>query len=164
MHHNTQPKLTGTVRYFNIRTDIAPRQLIVQIGDEIRWQNLNSEPVRLRLLEEGNPTRLECGKGFSQFGVAQDTVTIAPLQYASLCFGKPGTVRFNVAGRREPSGRHDADRQHPDRTTRHLHTKVLKDLNGDVSARSFPRPRQSAGNVDGWIAEQRRNHGGPHIA
>ena len=89
-------KLTGTVRYFNIRTDIAPRQLIVQIGDEIRWQNLNSEPVRLRLLEEGNPTRLECGRGFSQFGVAQDTVTIAPLQYASLCFGKPGIVRFNV--------------------------------------------------------------------
>lgn len=89
-------KLTGAVRYFNIRTDIAPRQLIAQIGDEIRWQNLNSEPVRLRLLEEGNPILIECGKGFSRFGVVQDTVTIAPLQYASLCFGKPGTVRFNV--------------------------------------------------------------------
>lgn len=89
-------KLTGAIRYFNIRTDIAPRQLIAQIGDEIRWQNLNPEPVRLRLLEEGKPTLIECGKGFSQFGVVQDTVTIAPLQYASLCFGKPGTVRFNV--------------------------------------------------------------------
>lgn len=89
-------KLTGAVRYVNIRTDIAPRQLIVQIGDEIRWQNLNAEPVRLRLLEEGTPALLECGKGFSRFGVVQDTVTIAPQQYASLCFAKPGIVRFNV--------------------------------------------------------------------
>ncbi|MBS0168938.1 MAG: hypothetical protein JSR62_01180 [Nitrospira sp.] len=89
-------KLTGAVRYFNIRADIAPRQLIAQIGDEIRWQNLNPEPVRLRLLGEGNLVPIECGKGFSQFGVVQDTVTIAPLQYASLCFGKAGTVRFNV--------------------------------------------------------------------
>ncbi len=89
-------KLTGAVRYVNIRTDVAPRQLIAQIGDEIRWQNLNPEPVRLRLLEDGTPALIECGKGFSQFGVVQDTVTIAPQQYASLCFAKPGTIRFNV--------------------------------------------------------------------
>lgn len=89
-------KLTGAVRYVNIRVDIAPRQLIAQIGDEIRWQNLNPEPVRLRLLEEGTPALLECGQGFSRFGVVQDTVTIAPQQYASLCFAKPGTIRFNV--------------------------------------------------------------------
>lgn len=91
---NSRP--TGSIRYFNIRTDIAPRQLIVQIGDEIRWQNLNPEPVRLRLLEDGTPAFIECGKGFSKFGVVQDTVTIAPLQYASLCFARPGTIRFNV--------------------------------------------------------------------
>lgn len=89
-------RLTGAVRYFNIRSEIAPRHLIAQIGDEIRWQNLNSHPVTLRMLEDSDPALLACDKGFKQFGVIQDTVTIAPLQSVSLCFLKPGTIRFNV--------------------------------------------------------------------
>ena len=90
------PRLTGAVRYFNIRSEVAPRHLIVQVGDEIRWQNLNSQAVRLRMLEETNPELISCHKGFSQFGVLQDSVTIAPMQSVSLCFSKPTTVRFNV--------------------------------------------------------------------
>ena len=89
-------RLTGAVRYFNIRAEIAPRHLIAQIGDEIRWQNLNPHPVTLRMLENSDPALLACDKGFTQFGVMQDTVTIAPLQSVSLCFLKPGTIRFNV--------------------------------------------------------------------
>lgn len=89
-------RLTGAVRYFNIRAEIAPRHLIAQIGDEIRWQNLNPHPVRLRMLEQSDPTLIACDKGFKEFGVVQDTVTIAPLQSVSLCFSKPATIRFNV--------------------------------------------------------------------
>jgi hypothetical protein len=88
--------LTGTIRYFNIRTEVAPRHMIVQIGDEIRWQNLNQHPVRLRMLGDMGLDLVACGKGFSQLGVLQDTVTIAPMQYVSLCFSKPTTMRFNV--------------------------------------------------------------------
>jgi hypothetical protein len=90
------PRLTGSIRYFHIRTDVAPRTLIVQIGDEVRWQNLNQHAVRLRLLEEHGPDLFVCDKGFSQLGVVQDTVTIAPLQYVSLCFSRAATLRFNV--------------------------------------------------------------------
>ena len=54
------PRLTGAVRYFNIRADIAPRHLIVQIGDEVRWQNLNQHPVRLRMLEDNGPELIAC--------------------------------------------------------------------------------------------------------
>lgn len=88
--------LTGSVRYFNIRTDVAPRNLIVQVGDEVRWQNLNHHAVRLRMLEDHGPELFACDKGFSQLGVVQDTVTIAPLQSVSLCFSKAATLRFNV--------------------------------------------------------------------
>ncbi|MBA3752841.1 MAG: hypothetical protein H0X01_01560 [Nitrospira sp.] len=90
------PRLTGAVRYFNIRTDVAPRHLIVRIGDEVRWQNLNQHPVRLRMLEDNGPELIACDKGFSRLGILQDTVTIAPLQYVSLCFSKAATLRFNV--------------------------------------------------------------------
>ena len=127
-------KLTGTVRYFNIRTDIAPRQLIVQIGDEIRWQNLEfrTSPVTAARRRQSNTSRVREGILPIRCGAGHGDDRAAAIRQS--CFGKPGTVRLQrVAGRREPSGRHDADRQHPDRTTRHLHTKVLKDLNGDVS-------------------------------
>lgn len=90
------PRLTGSIRYFNIRTDVAPRHLIVQVGDEVRWQNLNQHAVRLRMLEDHGADFFACNKGFSQLGVVQDTVTIAPLQYVSLCFSKAATLRFNV--------------------------------------------------------------------
>jgi len=89
-------RLTGSIRYFNIRTDVAPRHLIVQVGDEVRWQNLNQQAVRLRMLEDPAPDLFACNKGFSQLGVVQDTVTIAPLQYVSLCFSRAATLRFNV--------------------------------------------------------------------
>jgi hypothetical protein len=42
------------------------------------------------------PELIACDKGFSALGMLQDTVTIAPMQYVSLCFSKPTTVRFNV--------------------------------------------------------------------
>ena len=90
------PRLTGSIRFFNIRTDVAPRHLIVQVGDEVRWQNLNQHAVRLRMLEDHGSELFACNKGFSQLGVVQDTVTIAPLEYVSLCFSKAATVRFNV--------------------------------------------------------------------
>ena len=90
------PRLTGAIRYFNIRAEVAPRHLIVQVGDEIRWQNLNAHAVQLRMLEETNPELIACDKGFSKFGVLQDSVIIAPQQSVSLCFSKPTTIRFNV--------------------------------------------------------------------
>lgn len=90
------PRLTGSVKYFNIRTEVAPRHLTVQVGDEVRWQNLNQHAVRLRMLEDHGADFFVCHKGFSQLGVVQDTVTIAPQQYVSLCFSKAATLRFNV--------------------------------------------------------------------
>jgi hypothetical protein len=48
------------------------------------------------MLEDHGPDMFVCDKGFSRLGVVQDTVTIAPLQYVSLCFSKAATVRFNV--------------------------------------------------------------------
>ena len=39
-------RLTGTIKYFNIRNEVMPRHLTVQVGDEVRWQNLNQHAVR----------------------------------------------------------------------------------------------------------------------
>lgn len=84
------------VRYVQIRETVTPMVLYAKVGDEIRWQNLRQESIKIGLL--GNPKldTVACQKGFSWMGSIQDLVTVKPSDYVSLCFTEPATVRFNV--------------------------------------------------------------------
>ena len=85
-----------TVHDVNISQDVTPRLLTVQPGDEIRWHNLLPSPVKVGILDNKWQDNILCQKGFMWFGQMNDLVTIAPNEYVSLCFSKPGTVRYNV--------------------------------------------------------------------
>ena len=85
-----------TVHEVRIKEDVTPRSLNVQRGDEIRWHNLLSGPVQVGILDNTWQDKVTCQKGFQWFGLMNDLVTIAPQDYVSLCFSKPGTVRYNV--------------------------------------------------------------------
>ena len=87
---------TGTVRYVQIFDGVKPSTLYARVGDEIRWVNLQSSPVRVGILNGGWHGHVACEKGFTRFGTMEDLVEIAPQEYVSLCFGKPGTVQYNV--------------------------------------------------------------------
>ncbi len=91
-----KPPEEATVRYIQIREDALPRDLYASVGDEVRWQNLTSTPVRLGLLGTQVLDRATCQQGFSRFGSLDDFVTIQPRGYVSLCFSLPGIVRYNV--------------------------------------------------------------------
>ena len=93
----TEPvQKTGTVRYVQILDEVKPPTLYAQVGDEIRWLNLQSSPVRVGFLNGGWHGQVACEKGFKRFGTMEDLVEIAPQDYVSLCFAKPATVRYNV--------------------------------------------------------------------
>lgn len=87
---------TGTVRYVKILDEVKPTTLYVRVGDEIRWLNLQSSPVRVGILNGGWHGDVTCEKGFKRFGTMEDLVVIAPQEYVSLCFAKPATVHYNV--------------------------------------------------------------------
>jgi hypothetical protein len=87
---------TGTVRYVQILDEVKPPTLYARVGDEIRWVNLQSSPVRIGILNGGWHGHVACEKGFGSFGSIEDSVVIAPQEYVSLCFGKPATVHYNV--------------------------------------------------------------------
>lgn len=91
-----KPPEEATVRYIQIREDALPRDLYASVGDEVRWQNLTSTPVRLGLLGAQGLDRATCQRGFARFGSLDDFVTIKPRDYVSLCFSFPGIVRYNV--------------------------------------------------------------------
>ncbi|HEX2055207.1 MAG TPA: hypothetical protein VHF07_01860 [Nitrospiraceae bacterium] len=89
-------RATSPVHYIQIRDTITPMELYVSVGDQVRWQNLRGEPVKIGLLPGVDLDKATCEKGFRRFGVLDDFVTIKPREYVSLCFTRPGLVRYNV--------------------------------------------------------------------
>jgi len=87
---------SGTVRSFQILDTMQPTVLYAQVGDEIRWENLSNKVVHLRFLGTPNWEIVTCEKGFRWMGLMQDSATIKPKEFVSLCFSKPSTLRFNV--------------------------------------------------------------------
>lgn len=92
--------------FIQIREQVSPQDLYVSVGDEVRWQNLRPDPVKVRLLSHHRLDLVSCEKGFTRFGAMEDTATIPPREYVSLCFAKPGTVQYNVwLNSTDPRGR-----------------------------------------------------------
>lgn len=86
----------GTVRCVQILEEVKPPTLYARVGDEIRWVNLQSSPVRVGILNGGWHSDVSCEKGFTRFGTMEDSVEIPPQEYVSLCLGKPATLHYNV--------------------------------------------------------------------
>ena len=86
----------SNVRYVQIRETVQPAVLYAQVGDEIRWQNLSDKTVQVRLLGTPKWETVTCEKGFQWMGLMEDSATIKPKEFVSLCFSKPTTIRFNV--------------------------------------------------------------------
>ena len=88
---------TRTVRTVEISNQVSPRLMYASPGDEVRWTNARSNPVRvgflnLRLIEDP-----QCQKGIVNFfGQVNDLITIAPGESISLCFNRTGDLRYNV--------------------------------------------------------------------
>lgn len=87
---------TGGVHYIHIAERVEPRELRVGPGDEVRWVNERSTPVRLGFLGHTDLSEVSCAKGFQRWGRIEDMVDIPPQGYVSLCFSQPGDISYNV--------------------------------------------------------------------
>lgn len=92
------PSTAGrTVRTVEISQQVKPQIMYASPGEEVRWTNVRSTPVRvgflsLRLLEDH-----QCQKGIVDlFGQVNDHITIEPGESISLCPGKTGDLQYNV--------------------------------------------------------------------
>ena len=87
---------TGAIHDVIFADRMAPADLRVQPGDEIRWVNQRSMAVTVEFL--GNALDdVTCQSGFSSLlRRQQESATIRPNGSASLCFGRVGTVTYNA--------------------------------------------------------------------
>lgn len=89
----TVPETSRTAVVHDVRvslTSIDPPELRANVGDEIRFINDKTQPIRVVLVEAGK--RIACNKGFN--GTIDQEADIKPGQYASFCFSQPGTVKY----------------------------------------------------------------------
>ncbi len=89
----TVPETSRTAVVHDVRvslTDIDPVELRANVGDEVRFINDKTQPIRVVLIEAGKS--IACNKGFN--GNIDQEADIKPGQYAGFCFSKPGTVRY----------------------------------------------------------------------
>lgn len=87
---------TGAVHDIRVAEGPEPADLIVNPGDEVRWVNSRTLPIRVDLVNL-NSEDLSCERGFSNFfGIRRESATITPNGTASACFTKPGVVSYNL--------------------------------------------------------------------
>lgn len=87
---------SGAVRDIRIIEGPEPADLIVNLGDEVRFVNARTLPVRVDFVNI-NHEDLSCERGFSNIvGTVQESATIKPNESASVCFAKAGVVNYNL--------------------------------------------------------------------
>jgi len=80
---------TGAIHDIRIGESIAPEEINVKPGDEVRWVNTRNVSGRIVFTEKLRD-RVSCQKSFS--GV--DSTKVEPNDYVSLCFSSPGTYKY----------------------------------------------------------------------
>jgi len=91
-----QTTRTGAVHDIKIVEGPEPADLIVNPGDEVRWVNARTLPLRVDLVNVKSED-LSCEREFSNiFGMIRESATIKPNETASACFTKAGVISYNV--------------------------------------------------------------------
>ncbi|MEX0830175.1 MAG: hypothetical protein WD032_08005, partial [Nitrospirales bacterium] len=87
---------TGDVKDIMIGDDLTSGHIAVSPGDEVRWINKRSAPVRIIFLDPEWDNQLSCKNNFGGWMTRSDTAELATNEAASVCFRDAGTFRYTV--------------------------------------------------------------------
>ena len=92
-----QTSRSGEIHTVQIEEAPQPADLVVNVGDEVRWVNHGTLALRVDLVTGDPRETLSCERGFSNFiGMKRDFTEIAPNESASACFSKVGVIKYNL--------------------------------------------------------------------
>ena len=86
---------TGDVKDILIGDNLSAAEVSVNPGDEVRWVNKRTAPVRIVLLDPVND-RLSCKNNIGGWMTPKDTIKLGTNETASACFRNVGLVRYTV--------------------------------------------------------------------
>jgi hypothetical protein len=87
---------TGDVKYIMIEDSLRSYYIEVGLGDEVRWINKRTAPVRVVFLDPEWDIPLSCKNNFGGWMTHGGTAQLAPNETASVCFRNAGTFRYTL--------------------------------------------------------------------
>jgi plastocyanin len=87
---------TGNVKDVSIGDNLTSGDIVVNPGDEVRWVNKRTAPVRIVLIDPVSEKQVSCKSNFGGLMTPSDTAKLATNQTASICFRDAGTFRYTV--------------------------------------------------------------------
>ena len=87
---------TGDVKDIIIGDDLSSREITVNTGDEVRWINKRTQPVRVIFLDAVVDKQLSCKNNVGGWMTPSDTAKLGKNETASACFRDPGYFRYIV--------------------------------------------------------------------
>ncbi len=87
---------TGDIKDIIIGDDLATGETTVNAGDEVRWVNKGTAPVRIVFLDPVSDKQLSCKHNIGGWMTPSDTAKLATNETASACFRDPGYFRYTV--------------------------------------------------------------------
>ena len=87
---------TGDVKDIIIGDNLTSGDIAVNAGDEVRWINKRTAPVRIVFLDPALDKQLSCKNNIGGWMTPSDTARLATNETASACFRDPGYFRYTV--------------------------------------------------------------------
>jgi hypothetical protein len=87
---------SGDVKDIIIGDDLVAGEIAVSPGDEVRWVNKRTAPVRIIFLDPVSDKQLSCKNNIGGLMSPSDTAKLATNESASACFRDPGYFRYTV--------------------------------------------------------------------
>lgn len=87
---------SGEVHEIVITEDrLSPQDLIVHVGDEVRWVNRRLSPAFVYFFPD-TLDEISCADGFSLFWANEEEAVIEPGRSVSVCFAKEDAISYTV--------------------------------------------------------------------
>ena len=87
---------TGDVKDVIIGDNLTSSETTVNTGDEVRWVNKRTQPVRVIFLDAVSDKQLSCKNNVGGWMTPSDTAQLGKNEAASVCFRDPGFFRYIV--------------------------------------------------------------------
>jgi plastocyanin len=87
---------TGDVKDIIIGDNLTSSETTVNTGDEVRWVNKRTQPVRVIFLDAMLDKQFSCKNNVGGWMTPSDTAQLGKNETASVCFRDPGYFRYVI--------------------------------------------------------------------
>jgi hypothetical protein len=87
---------SGHVKDIIIGDNLSSGEVVANPGDEVRWINKRTQPVRIVLLDLVSAKQFSCKNNFGGLMTSSNTAKLSTNETASACFRDPGYIRYTV--------------------------------------------------------------------